>query len=837
MADFNLLSSKNCAKIKKGKFYRGQIFRVIFYYICAVIIFCVLLLIFDSQAFYSPSLAFDFFEIILALALPMPFLDRFLVWYYSPEPNIESDNIAESLSREMCETAIDAWNFAQTEKFATLEPIIFLASYEKNHDGKYMLLRCGFGLEKDVSGLIADAVSRIAKTSESATLAVSANLLEVMQSAKENALANKRSEISSGDILVGLIQKSDVFKQIMFEIKMEEADIKEVVEWHEMLKSHTEKQDLPFWDKDSAGGIGRDWSYGYTPILNQFAKNLNDEVEFAGKVNVYGRTNEIDEIERVLSKSTQNNVLLIGEPGIGKKTIVKGFVERVIKGKTLPSLRYMQIFQVDTGALLSGSSQSGEVALRIKQIFNEAARAGNIILFFDNFHALVSKQEGVGQVDTSEVILPYLNGAIKVIGATTLDNFHKNVEASPAISAAMNRVMVKEPNQAETVQVLEEMVPYTEYRNGVFWPFQSLREATRVADRYIHNVPFPQKAIEIVDEASVEVAKAGKKIVFAADIDSMVSRKLEVPVSQAEGEEAKKLLDLEKFLHERVIGQDDAIRAISSAMRRARAGVQSKDRPIGVFLFLGPTGVGKTETSKALAESYFGDERNMIRVDMSEYQEQSSIYRMIGSPPAAGSEGEKGQLTTAIMDNPFSLVLLDEIEKAHKDILTLFLQVFDDGRLTDGTGRVIDFTNTIIIATSNAGSELIREKVLLNVDNESLKKELLDYLQKNAVFRPEFLNRFDEVVAFHPLSQEQIQQVAQLMLKSLAKRMLEKEITVEFTGEAVTKLAQIGFDPVYGARPMRRAIQDKVENLLANKLLSGEIQRGAKIVINEQDIA
>jgi len=271
-------------------------------------------------------------------------------------------------------------------------------------------------------------------------------------------------------------------------------------------------------------------------------------------------------------------------------------------------------------------------------------------------------------------------------------------------------------------------------------------------------------------------------------------------------------------------------------MRRARAGVQSKDRPIGVFLFLGPTGVGKTETSKALAESYFGSEKNMIRVDMSEYQEQSSIYRLIGSPPAAGAEGEKGQLTTAIMDSPFSLVLLDEIEKAHKDILTLFLQVFDDGRLTDGTGRVINFTNTIIIATSNAGSELIRERVMQNQTGEALKKDLLDFLQKNSIFRPEFLNRFDEVVAFHPLSQDQIQQVAEFMLKSLSKRMLEKEITVEFTDSAVKKLASLGFDPVYGARPMRRAIQDKVENLLANRMLSGEIARGAKVTIDETDV-
>jgi len=271
-------------------------------------------------------------------------------------------------------------------------------------------------------------------------------------------------------------------------------------------------------------------------------------------------------------------------------------------------------------------------------------------------------------------------------------------------------------------------------------------------------------------------------------------------------------------------------------MRRARSGIQSKQRPIGNFLFLGPTGVGKTETSKALAEAYFGDEKNMIRIDMSEFQEQSSVYRLIGSPPAAGAEGEKGQLTTAVSDNPFSLILLDEIEKAHRDISNLFLQVFDDGRLTDGTGRTIDFTNTIIIATSNAGSELIRQNLLRGIRGDPMKKSLLEFLQRQGIFRPEFLNRFDAVVAFHPLTREQIKQVAALMLKSLAERMAEKEITVEFTPAAVEKLAEVGFDPVYGARPMRRAIQDKVENVLANNILSGKISRGSKVVLDEKDI-
>jgi ATP-dependent Clp protease ATP-binding subunit ClpC len=424
-----------------------------------------------------------------------------------------------------------------------------------------------------------------------------------------------------------------------------------------------------------------------------------------------------------------------------------------------------------------------------------------------------------------------------VIGATDIKSFHRDIESNPAVASSFEKIGVHEPNMEETISVLEEMVPVIEHRDGVFWPFQSVREVVQVTQKYIQNKPFPQKAIEIVDEVSVSVAKQGGKIILPKMVDDHISAKLEVPVTQAEGKEAQKLLNLEEFLHKRVIGQDEAIKAVATAMRRARAGLASGKRPIGSFLFLGPTGVGKTETSKALAEAYFGNEKSMIRVDMSEYQEQSSIYRLIGSPPSAGNEGEKGQLTTAVMDNPFSLILLDEIEKAHRDILTLFLQVFDDGRLTDGTGQVVDFTNTIIIATSNAGSELIRQGIEKGVVGEMLKKILLDYLQKQGTFRPEFLNRFDAVVAFHPLSRENIFEVAKLMLKSLAERMAEKEINLKFTDAAVEKLAKIGFDPLYGARPMRRAIQDKVENALAESILSGKTERGATILIDEKDIA
>lgn len=836
MVFFDINRAYNFKNIRAGRLINSSIFiflasfcKVLIGVACGLLVLSVV----APEFYWASSIGY----FLLSLPPLYLFIFYFLKDFFKPVSYMDSENLAESLSPTVAEVVLRSYDIAKSQKFASIEPIIFLAAFEKEKDAKSMLLRAGFGLDKDISSFIRTALSQVPRLSERAQIVeISDEMLQVFEASKLCALELKRDEVTEGDVLIALIQKSDVFKKIMFEIHIEESDLKKVVDWHELLKNYRKRHNLPLWERSWGGGVGRDWSFGYTPTLNQFARNVSQEVEYLGEVHVYGRAHELDEIERILSKTGKNNVLLIGDHGIGKRTITKGFITRIIQGKALPVLKYQQIFEVDTGALLSGSVEAGEVGQRVKKVFNEAARAGNIILFFNNFHALMSREKGVGQVNVSEMILPYLDGAVKVIGATTLKDYHKNIEANPGVAASFENVPIKETSEEETIQVLQEMVPVIEHRDGVFWPYQSVREAVRVASRFIQDRPFPEKAIRTIDDVSVSVAKMGRQIVLVGDVDSLMSNRLEVPVAQAEGEEAKKLLNLEEFLHKRVIGQEEAIFAVSNAMRRARSGLQPKDRPIGTFLFLGPTGVGKTETSKALAEAYFGSEKSMIRLDMSEFQEKQSVYRMIGSPPAAGSEGDKGQLTTAVVDNPFSLVLFDELEKAHPDILTLFLQVFDDGRLTDGTGKTVDFSNTIIICTSNAGSELIRESIIKGVRGEPLKKLLLEDLQQKGIFRPEFLNRFDAVVAFHPLSQDQIVKVAQMMLASLSKRMLEKEIVLKFTPSAIVKLASIGFDPVFGARPMRRAIQEKIENALATDMLEGKIQRGSTVTIEDKDI-
>ena len=828
---FDPNQARNFKKYALGKSVEGGFANVINKLVIVVSFLTIL------GVFSAPSNLKSILEILLAVELIFIFFFNFYRQFQTLTPYLLSENLAETLGEPEIEIINDSYQIARNNKFSTIEPILLLAAIEKSHEGKYLLLRAGFGLEKDLSGFIADALLKVPRQDGVVSPKFSEDSFAVIVDAVENAKQNNRECVSVGDLLIGLIDKCEAFQQMMFEIKVESDDLRKIVEWKDLLDNYQKRFTRPFYEKTISGGIGKDWSYGFTPMLNQYARNINTEIEFAGEAHVYGRKKEIDEIERILSKTSQNNALLIGEQGIGKKTIVKGFVSRVLEGKVLPVLKFSEIFLVDTGALLSGSANVQDIADKVKKLFNEAARAGNIILFFDNFQDLVSRGEGVGQANASEIIMPYLQGAVRIIAATNIKSFHRDIESNPGIAALFEHVPIHEPNADETTSVLEEMVPIIEHRDGVFWPYQAVKEVVQVAGKYIQNKPFPAKAIGLVDEISVEVAKKGDKIILPKMVDEHVSAKLEVPVSQAEGKEAEKLLNLEEFLHQRVIGQDEAVKAVSTAMRRARAGLDSGKRPIGSFLFLGPTGVGKTETAKALAEAYFGSEKSMTRVDMSEYQEQSSIYRLLGSPPSAGNEGEKGQLTTAVMDKPFSLILLDEIEKAHPDILTIFLQVFDDGRLTDGTGQVVDFTNTIIIATSNAGSELIREGINKGVTGDPLKKILLEYLQKQGQFRPEFLNRFDAVVAFHPLSQENIVEVAKLMLKSLAEKMAEKEITLKFTDEAVQKLAKIGFDPVYGARPMRRAIQDKVENSLAESILSGKTERGATILIDQQDIA
>jgi len=654
----------------------------------------------------------------------------------------------------------------------------------------------------------------------------------------EESLALSRGQgrelITWRHMLVTLAVHSEFLRKFIFEKKIEKKDLLTICDWQRRIEEASEDR-KKFWRRKNLfahQGIAKGWSSGYTITLDKYAYDLSKLALKRSRIQLYGRKGETEQIERILARAGENNVIVVGDEGVGKKTIVTALAMRIFDGDTLPQLAFKRVMELDVAAVLAGSGNIREVESRFKKILNEAVRAGNVILLIDNIENLFARGSGgAGEVDATELLLPYLKlPTFQVIGLTNYDQFHDTISRNPAVMQNFAKVEVHEPAPENVEKILEDVVPQIEAHSHVLITYQAMKDSVTLTNRYIKDQPFPEKAIDVLQEAAV-YARAQRKspMVIEEDIEEVVHRKTEIPVGKMALAEKEVLLDLEKILHRRVVGQDEAIVAIANSMRRARSGIASEKKPIGSFLFLGPTGVGKTETAKTLASVYFGSEKRMLRFDMSEYQEQRSLFRLIGG------ENERGLLTQEVIENPFSLILLDEVEKAHKDILNVFLQVLDDGRLTDSSGKTVDFTNTIIIATSNAGAEMIRQAVQ-EFHEVNLKERLVDYLQKQGLFKPEFLNRFDAVITFKPLNEDQTAQVAELLLQELNKRLKAKDIQIKITPELVKKIAKIGYSPEYGARPLRRAIQDKIEDIVARKLLSEEIKRGDTLEINPDEI-
>jgi len=487
--------------------------------------------------------------------------------------------------------------------------------------------------------------------------------------------------------------------------------------------------------------------------------------------------------------------------------------------------------RLSISALLSGTTPAGAVE-RLMRIANEIARARNIVLFVHNVHELIGVSSGSekSSLDVAGAFVEALSSNKFITIATTSTEQFVQSMSGTTLTSVFTKVEIPEMDENQAIQVLEAKVGQLEFKNQVFFAYEAIEKAVQLSHRFLHDVTLPGSALEIITEAATLVrnSKGANALVSAEDVAKVVAEKTHIPVASVSTDETSKLLRLEQELHKRVIGQDEAVDLVANALRRSRAEIRSQSRPIANFLFLGPTGVGKTELAKTIAEVYFGGENKIVRLDMSEYQDKTSIYRLLGAP------GEKGTgiLTEAIRHNPFTLLLLDEIEKADKDILNLFLQVMDDGRLTDSTGKVVDFTNVILIATSNAGTAFVGEQIRAGVKTDLIKDRLL-HGELGQYFRPEFLNRFDGIVLFKPLTREDIKKVASLMLKSLAKDLDVKGVGLEVTGEALEFLADVGFDPEFGARPMRRAVQEKIENQLAQFILSGTLKRKNIVVIGE----
>ena len=635
-----------------------------------------------------------------------------------------------------------------------------------------------------------------------------------------------------------------------------------------------------------------------TPSLDEFGRDLTLAAQELRLDPVVGREKEIERVIQILARRTKNNPVLIGEPGVGKTAVAEGLAIRIVNAEVPDILDGKKVIQLDMGLLVAGTKYRGEFEERLKKIMDEIRQAGNIILVIDEMHTLIGAGAAEGAIDAANILKPALSrGEIQVIGATTLDEYRKYVEKDSALERRFQSVIIEEPSVDESIEILKGLRSKYEEHHGLNISDEAIVAAVQLSSKYITDRFLPDKAIDVIDEASSKVRlkvstlspegkelekelrtlikekedairnqefekasqlrdeeadmkdriremslkykeehEANKPTVTAENVAEVIATMTGVPVTKLTEGESERLLNLEKTLHERVIGQNDAVVAISKAIRRARVGLKSPNRPIGSFIFCGPTGVGKTELAKALAEAVFGSEDNMIRVDMSEFMEKHSTAKLIGSPPGYVGYDDGGHLTELVRKKPYSVILFDEIEKAHPDVFNIMLQILDDGRLTDSKGRHINFKNTIIIMTSNVGASMITTTSRLGFSTssdeskdkyEKLKETVTEEMKK--AFRPEFLNRIDETIVFSHLNKEEIRQIVDLMLKDLFKRLAERELSIEVTDEVKDHLAEAGYSEAYGARPLRRLIQRKIEDMLAEEILSGKYSAGDTI--------
>lgn len=650
---------------------------------------------------------------------------------------------------------------------------------------------------------------------------------DFIKEALTNAKNHASQRITLGNIIAALAKINPFFKKILVQTDLKAEDVDNLCWWWE-TNSQKYLESKKFWERKNLakkGGFARDWAAGYTITLDKYAIDWTRIVEKKKFEEIVGHENEVSQIERILARADVNNVLVVGEVGSGRGALLQALTQKVLFGESLEPINYKRVLELDLPTLL-GQCQSLEEAGRIlEQIFQEVLMATNIILVIQNFEQFVGNQMKPGTIDISGVISNYLKiPSFRVIAITNFAGFRKFVEPSQIYDMFI-KVEVQEVTANETIKLLELFVPGWEKKYKKFIAYATLRELVSKAERYLPALPFPKKATDLMTELLAAASANKEPVILPKDVSQLISEKINVPVGQLSIKEREVLLNLENLLHLRIVNQEEAVKEVSSSLRRARSDITIRKGPMGTFLFLGPTGVGKTETAKALAAIYFGNEEKIIRVDMSEFQNPQDLQRLIGSAD------QESFFVNQVRESPFSLVLLDEIEKAHPNILNLFLQVFDEGAMRDGLGRRVSFLNTIIIATSNAAYQLILEAIGKLQEISAIKEKLLNYVLSQGIFRPEFLNRFDSVVIYKSLTKENLLAIAEMLLQKLKKNIAEKGIDLIITPELEEEVARLGFDPIYGARQMRRVIQDRVENVLASALLADTIARGSRIKI------
>ena len=734
---------------------------------------------------------------------------------------------------------------------------------------------------------------------EKHTLGLTPRTKRIIENAFREARRLGSEYIGTEHILIGIMREPDsVAVRILSELKLDTQKL-----YNEIVKviNEYETKDNGNGELEKTSKN----SFQNTPTLNQFGSDLT-KLAKEGKLDpVIGRKVEIERIIEILSRRTKNNPCLLGEPGVGKTAIIEGLAEKIIAGEVPENLKGKRVVSLDISGMVAGAKYRGDFEERIKKALKEVKKSGDIIIFIDEFHTIIGAGAAEGAIDAANILKPLLaRGEIQIIGATTLNEYRKYIEKDSAFERRFGPIMVNEPSIEDTIQILKGIRDKYEAHHNVEITDEAINAATNLSNRYINDRFLPDKAIDLIDEAASKAklksftepttikvleekiqnitqekeetikAQNFEKAAELRDLEKKEKEKLEkqkqkwknktnnsinqigeeeiaevisnwtgIPVKKVSQDENEKLKNLENLIQKRVVGQSEAVKAVSKAIKRSRIGLQDPNKPIGSFMFLGPTGVGKTELSKALAESLFGDENSMIRIDMSEYMESHSTSKLIGTPPGYVGFDEAGGLTEKVRRKPYSVILFDEIEKAHPDVLNILLQILDDGRLTDSHGRTVNFKNTVIIMTSNIGARLITEKKTFgfasSIDNqeikeyEKIKKEVLSELKKG--FRPEFINRIDEIIVFHKLTAEEIKKIADIMLEKIKQRLEKQNIEVEVDEKAKELITKKGTDETYGARPLRRAIQTLVEDKIAEEIIDGNIHKGDKIVITEKE--
>ena len=714
---------------------------------------------------------------------------------------------------------------------------------------------------------------------------------KVVVAATEEAKRLKIPQVGTEHLLLGLLQEEVLATKIMRDNH---------IELEELMKTIYEKIGIqPSKARSTKGQVSGGSAKDKTPTLDSLSRDLT-ALARQGKLDpVIGRNEEVRRMIQVISRRTKNNPVLVGEPGVGKTAIVEGLAQRMVNGEVPEEIACKRLMMLDMGALVAGTKYRGEFEERMKKIIEEIYTQQDVILFIDELHTLIGAGGAEGAIDASNILKPALaRGELQVIGATTLDEYQKYIEKDAALERRFASIHVEEPTAEDSVQILKGLRKHYEAHHHVEITDEAIQAAVQLSVRYITSRRLPDKAIDLMDETAAkarldvttkvspivlleeeilhfeqlknqaiqhqnfdEAAKFRKKelakraklekliekletspktdyiaSIGEGDIAEVVSQWTGIPLQQMEKKESERLINLESVLHKRVIGQSEAVSAVARSIRRARSGLKDPRRPIGSFLFLGPTGVGKTELAKTLAEAMFGEKDALVRIDMSEYMEKHSVSRLVGSPPGYVGFDEGGQLTEKIRQRPYAVILLDEIEKAHPDVFNILLQVLDDGHLTDSKGRKVDFRNTVIIMTSNLGAVALREEKSVGFgaktvqqNHDAMEKRIREELKNS--FRPELLNRIDETIVFHKLQKEELRQIVGIMAKEITSRLQELNITVKITSAVLDVLAEEGFDPEYGARPIRRAIQKKIEDPLSEALLSGEIRFGQQVTI------